>query len=203
MAPLYVRRAGRAGRDDGSVLLWSIAEGGRGARWRASTRLGDTLLWDLLLETGVDGRPGRLEITAPRGQFTLHPEADDRSAHGNVVMTDGVLPLAFEWSGHHWFASGGDPILAAAMCRALRSEVRVGESRHVPVLHVDATLSVRARHRAATRLEESRWVVEEAGEPAWELSLDDDGLPVFPAGALGDPASSAAMTWPLEVEEAG
>lgn len=203
MAQIYLRRAGRNGRGDGSVLLWSIAEGGRGARWRASTRLGDALLWDLLLETGVDGRPGRLEITAPAGQLTLHPEADGRSAHGNVVTTGGVLPLARDWTGHHWFASRPDPILAAAMCRALRVELRVGESRRLPVLHVDATLTVRAGHRAVTRLAEARWVVEEADGPAWELSLDDDGLPVFPAGGQGNAALAGAITWPLEVESVG
>ena len=202
MPGAFVRRAGRAGLQDGSVLLWSIAEGSRGARWRASTRGPDGLLSDLLLEVGVDGRPGRLEIATPAGLLTLHPEPDGQSAHGNVVTPDGVHPLAFEWSPRHWFEARQGPVVAAAMCRALRADVAVGEFRLVPGLHVDDQLRVWRGERGIERLSEHRWSVEEADLFRWELSLDEDGLPIFEAGESRTPDSEAAPVWPLEVETA-
>ena len=195
----YVRRAGRAGLLDGSTLLWSIAEGARGARWRASTHRDGELLADLLLEVGTNGRPGRLEITTPAGQLTLHPEHDGRSAHGNVVSVDGVRPLAFDWSPRHWFEGRQGPVVSAAMCRALRSEVGVGEFRLVPGLHVDDALRVWRGQRGVTRMTESRWRIEEADESGWELSLDEEGLPILEAGEWRTPASAVAPLWQLEV----
>lgn len=199
MASAYVRRAGRAGLLDGSLLLWSIAEGGRGARWRASTRRGDVLLSDLLLEVGLDGRPGRLEITTAAGQLTLHPSPDGLAAHGNVVTPDGVRPLTYEWSPGHWFESRQGPAVAAAMCRAFRAEIGVGEFRLVPGLHVDDALRVWRGQRGVQRLTESRWLIEEADGFGWKLSLDDEGLPIFEAGEVRDPTSDLAPVWPLEV----
>ena len=199
----YVRRAGRAALVDGSTLLWSIAEGGRGARWRGSTRRDGALLSDLLLEVGVDGHPGRLEITTTAGQLTLHPEPDQASAHGNVVSAEGVRPLAYEWSPHHWFESRQSPLVAAAMCRALRAAVGVGEFRLVPGLHVDDALRVWRGERGVRRLTDSRWLIEEADGFGWELSLDAEGLPIFEAGERRDPASTVAPVWPLEVDPPG
>ena len=199
----YVRRAGRAALMDGSTLLWSIAEGSRGERWRGSTRRGEDLVSDLLLEVGLDGRPGRLEITTTAGQLTLHPEPDQASAHGNVVSADGVRPLAYEWSARHWFEARQGPLVAAAMCRALAANVAVGEFRLVPGLHVDAALRVWRGERGVQRLTESRWLIEEADGFGWELSLDDEGLPIFEAGERRDPASAVAPVWPLEVDSAG
>jgi hypothetical protein len=199
----WVRRAGRADLRDGSLLLWSIAEGARGARWRASTRRDGALGSDLLLEVDTEGRPGRLEITTPAGQLTLHPEADGRSAHGNVVTPHGVRPLAYEWNSHHWFESRQTPVVAAAMCRAFRAEVAVGAFRLVPGLHIDHSLRVWRGQRGVTRLTETRWLIEEADESGWELSLDDEGLPIFEAGERGVAGSRASPLWPLEVEEHG
>ena len=203
MTGRYVRRAGRAGLQDGSVLLWSMAEGARGARWRASTRRGDALLSDLLLEVGTNGRPGRLEITTPAGQLTLHPEGDGLTAQGNVVTPDGVRPLAYEWSPRHWFESRQGPVVAAAMCRALAREIGVGEFRLVPGLHVDDALRVWRGERGLQRLTATRWLIEEADQSGWELSLDDEGLPIFEAGERRDTTSEAAPVWPLEVDSAG
>jgi hypothetical protein len=197
----YVRRAGRATLQNGSVLLWSIAEGRRGARWRACTRGPGGLLSDLLLEVGSDGRPARLEIATPAGLLTLHPEPDGRSAHGNVVRPDGVDPLAFEWTEHHWFESRQSPVVAAAMVRALRSGVGVGAHRVVPGLHVDDDLRVWRGVRGVERMSETRWSIEEATGFGWELSLDDEGLPIFEAGEVRTPDSAAAPVWPLEVDD--
>jgi hypothetical protein len=188
---------------DGSVLLWSIAEGRRGARWRGSTARDAALRSDLLLEVAADGRPSRLEIATPAGLLTLHPEADGISAHGNVVGIDGVRPLAFEWSPRHWFESRQGPLVAAAMCRSFRAELGVGEMRLVPGLHVDDQLRVWRGERGVQRLTETRFLIEEANGFGWELSLDDEGLPIFEAGERRTPDSTAAPIWPLEVDNAG
>jgi hypothetical protein len=202
MADGYVRRAGRATLQDGSVLLWSIAEGRRGARWRASTRGPSGLLSDLMLEVNGGGRPTRLEIATPAGLLTLHPEPDGRSAHGNVVTPDGVVPLSFDWSERHWFESRQGPVVSAAMVRALRDDLGVGQTRVVPGLHVDDDLRVWRGVRGLERMSPTRWSIEEATGFRWELSLDDAGLPIFEAGEDRTPDSVAAPVWPLEVAEA-
>ena len=149
---------------------------------------------------GRNGRPGRLEITSEAGQLTLHPEPDGTSAHGNVVTTDGVRHLAFEWSESHWFEGRQDPVTAAAMVRALRGEMSVGEFRLVPGLHVDDALRVWRGERGVERLMETRWSIEEADGFRWELSLDADGLPVFESGTDRNPGADQATVWPLEVD---
>ena len=133
--------AGRARLQDGSLLLWSIAEGRRGARWRASTRRDGRLLSDLLLEVGHDGRPGRLEIATPAGLLTLHPEAD-----GRRPTATSSRPTASDPS-----RSSGAPATGSSRARA-RSSLRrcVARSgggrgrgaRLVPGLHVDDELRV-------------------------------------------------------------
>jgi hypothetical protein len=162
--------------------------------------LDSALRSDLLLEVGVDGRPGRLEIATPAGLLTLHPEPDGQSAHGNVVGVDGVRPLAFAWSPRHWFEARQGPLVAAAMCRSLRAELGVGEVRLVPGLHVDDELRVWRGERGVQRLTETRFLIEEANGFGWELSLDDEGLPIFEAGEARTPGSAAAPIWPLEVD---
>ncbi len=197
----WIRRAGRATLVDGSTLLWSMAEGARGCRWRASTRIGDAVGSDLLLEVGRDGRPGRLEITTAAGQLTLHPERDERTAQGNVVGPDGVRPLQLPWSAAHWFEVRLGPVVSAAMVRALRSEIGVGERRLVPGLHVDPQLRVWSGIRSVERRSETGWTIEEADESSWELELDSDGVPRFEAGRGDEPRTLAAPVWPLEASE--
>jgi hypothetical protein len=189
----YVRRAGRADLAGGALLLWSVAEGRRGARWRASGRRAGRLLWDLLLEVGVDGRPGRLEIATAAGQLTLHPEPDGTSAHGNVVSAAGVRPLVHPWTDRHWFEFGSSPIPTAALCRALRPVIPPGEARPVPGLHVDDALVARPGVRTVHRLTDATWRIEDADGSTRVLSLDAEGLPVF----------EAASGWPLEVDITG
>jgi len=149
---------------------------------------------------GRNGRPGRLEITTAAGQLTLHPDLDETSAHGNVVTTDGVRHLALEWSESHWFEGRQDPVTAAAMVRALRGQLSVGEFRLVPGLHVDDALRVWRGERGVERLTETRWSIEEADGFRWQLSLDADGLPIFESGAERRPGWEPAPVWPLEVD---
>jgi hypothetical protein len=186
----WLRRAGRARLDDGSELLWTLAEGGRGRRWRATTTLDGRISHTLLLEIDRAGRPARLELTTEAGMLTLHPEADGRSIDGNVVHRGGVRPLAFAWGPDHDLEIVDRLLATAVMLRRLGASIRVGEGETVPVLAVDRSLAVRSGTRLVRRIGDRRWVVADLAA-AWELvlELDRDGLP-----QLGPSADS----WPLE-----
>ena len=85
-----VRRGGRGTLPDGAQLTWSLAEGGRGRRWRASRVRDGRLEGTLLLEIDGADRPTRLELGTADGLLTLHPDRDERELHGNVVTPDGL-----------------------------------------------------------------------------------------------------------------
>jgi hypothetical protein len=186
----WIRRAGRARLEDGSELLWSLAEGGRGRRWRATTTLEGRINHALLLEIDLAGRPARLELTTEAGMLTLHPEADGRSIHGNVVHRGGVRPLALGWGPDHDLEVVDRPLVTAVMLRRLGPTVRVGEGETVPVLAIDRSLAVRPGTRLVRRLADRRWIVADlAAAREMAIELDPDGLP-----QLGPSADS----WPLE-----
>jgi hypothetical protein len=94
----WLRRAGQARLPDDDIVLWSVAEGNRGRRWRWTHQHyqgvpGHSGLVELLPAGGL----GRLEISAYGGLLTFHPERDGMSAHGNIVTPDGVKPIATAW----------------------------------------------------------------------------------------------------------
>jgi len=186
----WLRRGGRGRLADGSLLVWSVAEGARGRRWRAATTRGGILALGLLLEVGTDGRPKRLELTSPAGLLTLHPEPDLRSAHGNVVATDGVRHLALPFSPEHAFAVGDDPILTAVALHRLAEEVGVGEERDIPVVAIDPDLAVAEAVRRIVRQSASTWQVGE-GRATRFLELDGRGIPT---------AIPSGREWPLEAD---
>ncbi len=88
-----VRRGGRGTLPDGAQLTWSLAEGGRGRRWRASRVRDGRLEGTILLEIDAAGRPARLELGTSDGLLTLHPDRGERELHGNVVTPDGIRHL--------------------------------------------------------------------------------------------------------------
>jgi hypothetical protein len=193
MAPAtrpFVRRAGRSRLPDGATLVWSVAEGSRGRRWRAVTTVDGRITHALLFEATAGGRPIRLELTTERGMLTLHPDADERSAHGNVVHVAGVRPLVLPWSPDHAIEIVGRPIASAVMLARMARSVAVGEGETVSVLAVDPILAVRPGTRLVRRLAERRWEVADLGAGrSFELELDADGVPRFGAGD---------DDWPLE-----
>ena len=117
MAP--VRRGGRGTLPDGAQLTWSLAEGGRGRRWRASRVRDGRLEGTILLEIDAAGRPARLELGTADGLLTLHPDRGERELHGNVVTPDGIRHLRLDWSPAHELVVDGFPVALLAAVRRL------------------------------------------------------------------------------------
>ena len=109
-APLVLRRAGTGRSPDGRTVIWSVADGARGRRWRWTITTGEgSLLHVGLIELDPAGRFARLELAAAAGLLTLHPAPDGRLAHGNVVRRDQVDPIEIPWSIQTSIALNGDP----------------------------------------------------------------------------------------------
>jgi hypothetical protein len=186
-----VRRAGRATLEDGTELLWSVADGRRGRRWRAEMIREGRLERVLLLEAGVDGRAVRLELAAPAGLLTLHPEASG-GLHGNAVTASGVRHFTFEWSDEHGLELDGLPITSAVTASRLAPTTQVGEGRTVPVVVVGPDLTVRPGERRYRRLDEATWEIEGDGRTQI-LAIDERGVPAW----------REAGEWPLELDPRG
>lgn len=187
-----VRRAGRSMLADGTRVVWSVADGRRGRRWRAITTRDGALISALLLEVGVDGRPARLELATAAGLLTLHPGSTG-SLHGNAVTAAGVRHLTFAWSVEHELEIDGLPIASAVTARRLAGSMTMGEGRTVPVVTVAPELSVREGARRYVRVADATWRIEGEGDPCG-LTIDEGGLPVW---------SGEAGEWPLELETPG
>lgn len=112
----WLRRAGRFDVADGGIVVWSVAEGRRGRRWR-SLRLGrdGRPVSDLLLEVDPGGRWNRLELATGTGILTLHPDPDGTRVHGNVVTPAGMRHLALGWGSDHRLVVEGEPLAAFAL----------------------------------------------------------------------------------------
>jgi hypothetical protein len=179
---------------DGARLTWSVADGRRGRRWRAVSTIGGTITHTVLLEVDPAGRPSRLELTTPVGLLTLHPSADQREIHGNVVTStgEGVRPLGFAWGAEHDLEVVGRPLATAVGLWRRSAILPVGDVTDVDVLAIGPALDVVPGQRRFERLSETRWRVTPSGAgggsgPSFELEIDADGLPV------------AGIRWPLEV----
>jgi hypothetical protein len=110
----WLRRGGRAELAGDDVVLWSVAEGKRGRRWRWVHQVHQAFPNHVgLLELLPDGRLGRLEISAYGGLLTFHPERDGLLAHGNIVTPDGVKPIETAWRQEWRVGIVGDPFGSA------------------------------------------------------------------------------------------
>ena len=89
-----IRAGGRAVLPTGATVVWSVAEGLRGRRWRELVTVGGSFRRSMLLEASPAGRVTRLELSTAAGLLTLHPDADSRELHGNVVTPTGIRHLA-------------------------------------------------------------------------------------------------------------
>ena len=151
----WLRRAGSGYQADGSLVVWSVAEGRRGRRWREVVAEGDAIRSSLLLELDPDGRFSHLELATAAGLLTLHPEAD-ATLHGNSVTSSGIRHVA----GPEWDRDGAIWLAGSSIC--LAAGRRPDGSRAVTWLDVGLDLVFQLR---TTR-------------PDWAL-VDANGLPVL------------------------
>lgn len=165
-----LRLAGRGHLPDSTDLLWSVAEGRRGRRWRSTTLAQGAIVLDLLLELDHDGSFTRLELTSPAGMLTLHPGAGGTRVLGNVVAGDGVRPIDLPWQ-----ASDGLRVAASPLAEVLLRprETTPGGLRWI--IEVDHALGVQRRPHVPGQ--------------APSAGLDERGVPVL----------EDAEEWPLEV----
>jgi hypothetical protein len=188
-----LRRAGAGLLPDGSTLVWSVADGRRGRRWRAVASLDGVISHALLLEVDTDGRPSRLELTTPAGLLTLHPEEGGGALHGNVVAAAGVRHLRLPWSTEHGLEIDGRPIASAVTAHRLAGSLAVGEGRTVPVVAIAADLTLLETRHRYTRVGEGEWRIEPTVADRGQATLEVDERGV-PAGL------AEAREWPLELD---
>lgn len=190
-----VRRAGVARLADGTDVVWSVADGRRGRRWRAVMRRAGAVASSLLLEVDPDGRPARLELATAAGLLTLHPEPTGL-LHGNAVTGAGVRHLTLAWSDDHELEFEPFAICGAVTVHRLAGTVPAGEGRTVPVVAVGPGLDVREMSRRYERLDAATWRIEGDGDVR-TMEVDERGLPAWPVPA-GD--QTGASEWPLELD---
>ena len=186
MAP--VRRGGRGTLPDGAQLIWSLAEGGRGRRWRASRVRDGRLEGTILLEIDAAGRPARLEVGTSDGLLTLHPDRAERQLLGNVVTPSGIRHLRLDWSPAHELVVDGFPVVLLAAVRRLETVIPVGQTAERPAVIVDSGQRCLVTTIRLVRLDVRRWRAEGEGSSVG-VAIDADGAP---AGL------DNAMEWPLE-----
>jgi hypothetical protein len=92
----WLRRAGRGALPEGGTVVWSVAEGERGRRWRWTLRR-DGVVAVGLVELRPDGTFARLEWATADRLLTFHPAPGGREAYGNVVEPGGVRHIGVVW----------------------------------------------------------------------------------------------------------
>lgn len=182
MAP--VRRAGQGRGPDGTSLIWTVAEGRRGRRWR-EVRFSDVVvISSLLVETDAEGRFSYLEASTAAGLITLHPEAGTE-LHGNVVTAAGVEAIAgLPWSPASIVLLDGSAIAQAAAAFGLRDWIGPGAAGSDPGLRIPLNLAIEPAPIPVERSSESIWRFANGDS----FEVDANGLPVLVDG----------VTWPLE-----
>lgn len=179
-----LRFGGRGQGADGAAVVWSVAEGGRGRRWREVRNAGHAVASSLLLEIDPAGRFAHLELSTPSGLLTLHPE-DDGTLHGHAIVSDGVEHVA----GLAWDADGMAMLEGSTVCRAaavagLVDVVAVGASRAQLAAVIPPTLWLEVKPIRIERIDATTWRFG-AEEP---FAVDGHGLPLLRGGEI----------WPLE-----
>jgi hypothetical protein len=181
-----LRFGGRGRGADGASVIWSVAEGHRGRRWREVRNVGAAVASSLLLETGPDGRFAHLELSTPSGLLTLHPEGDG-TLHGNAVVSDGVEHIA----GARWEPDAVALLDGSTVCRV--AAIGLMERSAVPASHahlavvIPPTLWIEVKPVRIERIDAATWRFGDE-EP---LVLDERGLPVLAGGEV----------WPLERDD--
>ena len=180
-----VRRGGRAALPTGELVVWSIADGRRGRRWREVTSRSGTVVRSVLLETDPAGLVTRLEIATAAGLLTLHPDSGETVLHGNVVTPAGIRHLAFDRTA---VLVDGSPAAAAVLVGGLAGVVRVGATAAVELVFVDDRLEPRAASWTVSRVEPGTWRLIEQPRAGGGGGVDpvDDDLRGAEASASGE-----------------
>ena len=184
------RLGGRTELASGDVVMWSVADGRRGRRWRESGVRDGAVVRTILIETEPDCLIHRLEMNTAAGLLTLHPDASGDTLHGNVVTQTGMRHLQIGWGRDRAILLDHSPgMMAIALTRLGRDQAR-GERRVAEVLRIDDALVPVATHVDLTRLDSGTWQLSVQGDAsaAVSLDLDDDGLIATPG----------RISWPLE-----
>lgn len=187
-----LRLGGRVALPSGEVVVWSVADGRRGRRWRESVTRDGVQIRSVLFETDRSGRVERLEMASDAGLLTLHPDADDSTLHGNVVTSDGIRHLTFAWGTADSLFVVGSPAAAAIALGRLVQTTATGTTERVSTIRVDTRLEPNPFAWDVSRVDERTWrLVEASDAPSPEertVRLDEDGLVDLPGGER----------WPLE-----
>ena len=173
-----LRRAGSGRFVDGTAVVWTVAEGRRGRRWREVRSRDGVVVSSLLLETDTERRFAHLELSTLAGLLTLHPEPDG-TLHGNAVTASGVRHVeGVPWPAGSLLVVDGSAIsIAAAAWGIGSSSVSAGgAAERRPIVMISPALDVHA------------------------ATIPADGLSHDPIDADGLPLLADARTWPLEVE---
>jgi hypothetical protein len=186
-----LRRAGSGRLSDGSRLVWTVAEGGRGRRWRWTHTTDSGLATVGLLELDVEGAFARLELGSAVGLLTLHVDHSGSEVHGNVAAASGMRHLRFPWSSDNLVVVDGEPLVAAAMCFRLAGRSDGRPTREQAILLVEPSYVIRDTLGHCTRESDARWRIEMSQARRIRIAIDAQGLPT----GLEDESS-----WPLEID---
>ena len=175
----HLRVGGRGSLVDGSVVTWSVAEGGRGRRWREVRVRGTAVISSLLLETDSDGRFSHTELSTAAGLLTLHPEGDG-TIHGNTVGADGIgHVVGLPWDRNGLLLVEGSVIASVAGIDRLRAGIAVGGAAEVAAIIVGLDLALTDGPVTVARSAAGAWRIGDGSA----LALDERGLPVLGDGS--------------------
>ncbi len=173
-----IRLGGRAELPSGDLLVWSVADGRLGRRWRESTMRDGAVARTILVETEPNGNIHRLEIGTAAGLLTLHPDRAGELLHGNVVTPTGMRHLTLAWGSDRAILVDGSPALVAITIAALSGDTGMGDPLQLEVLRIDDRLDPAPGRLEAVPLDSRTWRLAGSGVLGGEIvaSLDDDGL---------------------------
>lgn len=183
----FLRVGGRGTTPGGRSVIWSIAEGSKGRRYREVRRAGEGIAHSLLLETDPDGRFSHLELSTPSGLLTLHPEPDG-TLHGHAIVSDGVEHVAgLAWEPDALIVIEDSVVCVVATAHLLRRTLAAGSSLARHAAWIPPTLWVEIRPVRVGRI----------GGGAWQVGSDGP-IAIQPTGV---PGLAGGETWPLDQME--
>ncbi len=176
----FLRVGGRGSTPAGRSIIWSVAEGTKGRRYREVCRAGEGIAHSLLLETDPAGRFSHLELSTPSGLLTLHPESDG-TLHGHAIVSDGVEHVAgLDWEPDAIVVIDDSVVCVIAAAHLLRPTLAAGASLARHAAWIPPTLWVEIRPVRVGRAAGGTWQLGSQGA----VELDATGLPLLQGGEI-------------------